>query len=198
MSRAPEQPACSTTHQIATAADLRRPGRDRDREYAVIQRDAGSAGAANRDRRYPEGDRQFALGHAAGVRCHCHQRQAPARWPFHCSLLASSTAASISPRSLRSTGRRRGAQGGILPRAWSTSSGVPAGPAGQAVPHPGHRSDRTSPMSRKSRGCTVSAACCCAPDERRRPDRHHPRHAREPGSFAEHHISCCKPSPIRP
>ena len=38
---------------------------------AAVQRDAGSAGAADGDRRHPEGDRQFALRRAAGVRGHC-------------------------------------------------------------------------------------------------------------------------------
>ncbi len=41
------------------AADLRRPGGDRDRERAAVQRDAGSAGAADRHRRGAAGHRQL-------------------------------------------------------------------------------------------------------------------------------------------
>ena len=44
----------------SAAADLRRPGRDRDRERAAVQRDAGSAGTADRDGRNPQGDRLVA------------------------------------------------------------------------------------------------------------------------------------------
>ena len=62
-------------HHVAVAADLRRPGRDRDRERAAVQRDQGGAGAADRHGRHPEGDRQFAVGRAAGVRGHRDQRQ---------------------------------------------------------------------------------------------------------------------------
>ena len=39
-------------------ADLRRPGGDRDRERAAVQRDQGSAGAADRDRRDPARDQR--------------------------------------------------------------------------------------------------------------------------------------------
>ena len=38
-----------TDKQIEAAADLRRPGGDRDRERAAVQRDQGGAGAADRD-----------------------------------------------------------------------------------------------------------------------------------------------------
>ena len=55
---------------IAAAADLRRPGRDRHRERAAVQRDPGGAGAADRDGRNPQGDRQLAVRRAAGVRSH--------------------------------------------------------------------------------------------------------------------------------
>ena len=42
------------------AADLRRPGGDRDRERAPVQRDQGGARAADRDRRDPAGDQRLA------------------------------------------------------------------------------------------------------------------------------------------
>ena len=43
------------------APDLRRPGGYRDRECAAVQRNAGGAGAADRDGQHPEGDRRFAV-----------------------------------------------------------------------------------------------------------------------------------------
>ncbi|MBK8741155.1 MAG: PAS domain-containing protein [Betaproteobacteria bacterium] len=48
--------------------DLRRPGRDRDREHAPVQRDEGSARAADGDGGDPEGYLQFAGGRAARFR----------------------------------------------------------------------------------------------------------------------------------
>ena len=49
-------------------ADLRRPGHDRDRERAPVQRDQGRARAADRDRRDPARHQQLAGRRAAGVR----------------------------------------------------------------------------------------------------------------------------------
>ena len=63
------QRGASVHRQAGRAADdLRRPGGDRDRERAPVQRDQGGARAADRDRRDPEGDRQFARRCAAGLR----------------------------------------------------------------------------------------------------------------------------------
>ena len=45
--------------EIALAADLRRPGRDRDPERAAVQRDQGGAGTADRHRRSAAGDQRF-------------------------------------------------------------------------------------------------------------------------------------------
>ena len=42
-----------TDDELRAAAKLRRPGRDRDRERAAVQRDTGGAGAADRHRRHP-------------------------------------------------------------------------------------------------------------------------------------------------
>ena len=47
------EPGAFAPHHVRTAADLRRPGGDRDREHAAVQRDQGSAGAADRHRRDP-------------------------------------------------------------------------------------------------------------------------------------------------
>ena len=65
------RPGVLADHHVQLLADFRRPGGDRDRERAAVQRDQGSAGAADRDGRDPEGDRQFAVRRAAGIRGHC-------------------------------------------------------------------------------------------------------------------------------
>ncbi len=64
------------------APDLRRPGRDRRRERAAVQRDQGGAGAADRNRRNPESDREFAARRAAGVRRDRGEFEAPHRRLF--------------------------------------------------------------------------------------------------------------------
>ena len=61
------------------AADLRRPGGDRDRERAPVQRDQGSARAADRDRRGPARDQRLGDRDAAGLRRHRRARRAPDR-----------------------------------------------------------------------------------------------------------------------
>ena len=68
------EPHPFSAKEIDLLSDLRRPGRDRDRERAAVQRDAGGAGAADRHGRDPEGHRQLAVGRAAGVRRHRRQR----------------------------------------------------------------------------------------------------------------------------
>ena len=50
------------------APNLRRPGRDRDRERAPVQRDQGGSRAADRDRGDPQGDQRLADRRQAGVR----------------------------------------------------------------------------------------------------------------------------------
>ena len=72
--------------EIALAKSFRRPGRDRDRECAAVQRDPAGAGAADRDGRHPQGDRELAVGHDAGVRGDRQQRQPAARRIFHCRV----------------------------------------------------------------------------------------------------------------
>ena len=61
------RPAVHAT-QIALRQDLRRPGRDRDRERAPVQRNPRGAGAADGDGRGAAGHLQFADRCAAGVR----------------------------------------------------------------------------------------------------------------------------------
>ncbi len=55
------------------AADLRRPGGDRDPERAAVQRDEGGAGAADRQRRSADSDQQLGVRRRAGVRAHRRQ-----------------------------------------------------------------------------------------------------------------------------
>ena len=52
----------------AAAANLRRPGSDRDPERADVQRDSGSARTPDRDRRHPARHQRVADRRAAGVR----------------------------------------------------------------------------------------------------------------------------------
>ena len=59
------------------AQDLRRPGGDRDRERAAVQRDEGSAGPPDRNRRGAAGHQQLGVGHGPGVREDSAQLQAP-------------------------------------------------------------------------------------------------------------------------
>ncbi|MGY3080915.1 hypothetical protein ACVWZZ_007323 [Bradyrhizobium sp. LM6.10] len=66
----------------AAAADLRRPGGDRDQECQPVQRHEGSAGTADRDRRHPQGDRGLARGRDAGVPGDLRQRQDADRRTF--------------------------------------------------------------------------------------------------------------------
>ena len=58
--RHPQEPRPVFSASRRAAADLRRPGRHRHRECAAVQRDAGGAGAADRDGGHPGGDQQFA------------------------------------------------------------------------------------------------------------------------------------------
>ena len=69
--------------QVDLLRDLRRPGGDRDRERSPVQRDQGSARAADRDGRDPEGDRQLARRRAAGLRRDRGQLQPADGRPLH-------------------------------------------------------------------------------------------------------------------
>src|SRR5207302_1176354 len=59
--------------------DLRRSGRDRDRERPSVQRDQGGTGAPDRPGRDPAGDLPISDRHAAGVRGDCARRRAVLR-----------------------------------------------------------------------------------------------------------------------
>ena len=73
---------------------IRRPGRDRDRERAPVQRDQGGAGAADGHRRSAGGDQRFGGRHAAGV------RQDPARAATSCSTAPSKASCSSRRRAM--------------------------------------------------------------------------------------------------
>ena len=60
-----QAPAAVPRTQRRAAADLRRPGGDRDPERAAVQRDAGGAGAPDRHRQRAEGDQPLDLRPAA-------------------------------------------------------------------------------------------------------------------------------------
>ena len=83
----------ATIHRQAdrTRRDLRRPGGDRHRECAAVQRDAGGTGAADRHRRHPQGDRQFAVRRAAGIRGDCGAFEPADRTALRPRSTASST-----------------------------------------------------------------------------------------------------------
>ncbi len=54
--RHPQEPRPVFSAPRRIAAHFCRPGRDRDRKRSAVQRDTGSAGAADRDGRHPQGD----------------------------------------------------------------------------------------------------------------------------------------------
>ena len=83
------RPAPFSRQGDRAAADLRRPGGDRDPERAAVQRDQGGARAADGDVRGAAGDQQLGGRHAAGVRHDPRQLRAPVRrrptWASTCS-----------------------------------------------------------------------------------------------------------------
>ena len=151
---------CRPSYSIA--ADLRRPGRHRDRERPAVQRDAGGAGAADRDRRHPEGDRQSSPSDAQPVfeaiagsakRLLGGFSAAVFRFVDGISHLAAFTptdpaADEVFRRDISPAGRR------VRP--------VPAGQDGSRS-DPRYRRRSTHRRSGKSRAAAASAACCSCP-----------------------------------
>ena len=80
----------TTTHQIELVQDVRRPGRDRDRERAPVQRDQGGARAPDRDRRDPQ-------GHRRSSRAKCSQYSTRS-WRAATRLVGGHSAAPGAPR----------------------------------------------------------------------------------------------------
>ena len=90
------------------AADLRRPGGDRDRERAPVQRDQGGARAADGDGRDPAGHLAVADRRPAGVRCDRRARAGALRRPHRRRLRATTASWSTwSPSTVRRPRRRR-------------------------------------------------------------------------------------------
>ena len=123
------------------AADLRRPGGDRHRERAAVQRDARGAGAADRHRRGAARDQQLGRRHRAGVRQDPRQLPAPVRH----------RAARHLPRRRRRPGARRrvarlGARGhrAHVPQADRADDDGPRHPRAPHAAHPRHRGDARS------------------------------------------------------
>jgi hypothetical protein len=80
-------------------ANFRRPGRDRDRERAPVQRDERGAGATDRDERDPARDQPVADGRSAGIRCDRRRRDEALPLPVG-KCLSPTTASSIHLKAL--------------------------------------------------------------------------------------------------
>ena len=89
------------------AEDLRRPGGDRHRERAPVQRDAGGAGAADRHRRSAAGDQQLGGGRGAGVRQDPRQLRSTCSRPSSWASCWSTTTARCTSPAWRGIGARR-------------------------------------------------------------------------------------------
>ena len=170
------------------AADLRRPGRDRHRERAAVQRDAGGAGATDRDGRHPEGHRQFAVGRAAGVRGHRGAIE-PAGQGLSTTVysLVDDTLhlMAFTPTSPEADAALQASFPGRCP-GFPGASGS-AGAKSSTSPTP--KSNWPNfPSCWKWRGCAASAACCSSRCCAKGPYRHHQRHAGDAGWFADHHV----------
>ncbi len=142
-----------TDKEQALLQDLRRPGGDRDRERAAVQRDAGGAGPPDRQRRHPARHQQLAHRRAAGVRG--HRRQRPAAVELHARHGAAHRRTNLPAGG--------GGQGGRLAHelGGSAASGRPR----PRLPVPGDREqDRAAPAgldgdrAAPSRGRGVRAA----------------------------------------
>ena len=179
------------------AADLRRPGGDRHRERAAVQRDAQeSAGAADRDRRYPESHRRSpsdvqpvfdAIANSA-KRCSA-SFDAP-------SCVCEGTVTAPRRRSVRSPTQHCNR----LPRpirCWSTARTV--GRAGRADARHDRRRRTAMPNTRwdMRRAARLAQRAWRTADARGRADRRDQRHAPRP-AVCEKQIDLCRPSPTRP
>ena len=187
---------CRAVHRQAdrAAADLRRPGGDRDRERAPVQRDQGGARAADRDGRDPAGDQQLAVRLAAGIRRDRRARAGALRRAHRRHLAL----------------RRRADPHGRLPRRLARGDGADARPPSRAArtrrslartvierragPHPRHPH---RPGVHPEGGARASAgyrgSLWRADDARRRGHRRDRRLPRsEPGLFADKQIAAAQ------
>ena len=188
------------TDDDRAAAELRRPGRDRDRECAAVQRNARSAGAADRHRRNPQGHRQFAVGRAAGI---C--RPSPPA-PTGCSAASPprcSASSTTSPILLAFTphdaGGRRSAEVGFPESACRVRAASSWSQGGQPIQIPDVEALPDSQIKRIARARGFRSMLFVAADERRNLHRPHQRHAASsPAASPRITFSCCRPSPTRP
>ena len=126
---------------VGAGQDVRRPGGDRDPERAPVQRDEGSAGAADGDGRDPQGHQRLAHRHPAGVRRDRHECRPAVR---------------TQGRAAHGRGRRIAAAGAKLRR-------------GRRVPRRGPDADRPRQPRRPRRASSV--ARCRIPTRMRPPQR---------------------------
>ena len=129
-----------------------RPGADRDRERAAVQRDAGGAGAADGDRRRPEGDQPIRLGRDASLRDH-------SRMPASvCSGLEDGRR--LSGRAATVVRRRRAARhadGGD----WGEATSMPLAGSSTGLVDPRSAARSMSPISLKSPAFPKSSSAPC-------------------------------------
>ena len=153
------------------AEDLRRPGGDRDRERAPVQRDPGSAGAADGDRRDAAGHQQLGGRHRS--RCSTRSGELPAAvrgdravascWSATTSMLHASRRASDRGGATRSRA--------CFPRACRRQRHGDGDP--RAPRRPLSRRARATPTcraepARAPRARSATARCCRADDVGRR------------------------------
>ena len=181
------------------AADLRRPGGDRDPERAPVQGDAGGPGAADGDGRDPAGDQRVARRHAAGVRG--HRRHGVRLFKDAAAVAAGARRRRLSAAMAdRPAGRSRSRAVG---RRWCRSmrGQLPvAGDARQAdaaLDGLARRSNcrRTSSAAGRRRHALVADAADAAGRRVHRRARHR-AHA-SAGAFGARRSRCCAPSPTR-
>ena len=167
-------------------ADLRRPGGHRDRERTAVQRDAGGAGTADRDGRYPEGDREFARRTCS----RCSRRLRSGRTGSSMAGRPPCTALSTIVHLMAFTPTSPEADAALRARFPRPLSEVVWGEAigqGKCFESPTSKTDLSgSRLCGIWHGCAASAACslsrCCATETDRRDQRDArcARHVRRP------------------
>ena len=147
------------------AADLRRPGGDRDRERAPVQRDQGGAGAADGDGGDPEGHRELADRRAAGVRRDRAERDAADRRSLR-RRATLSTARLLHLVALRRVDSREAMS--ALQAAFPMPIAGPRIGRGDPSRAPSHIEDvrnrcRTTTARAMARHARITAQCSCVP-----------------------------------
>ena len=185
------------------AQDLRRPGGDRDRERAAVQRDQGGARAADRDRaRCCRSISQLDARPRTGARRDRRERDAAGRRRRrHRSIEYDDGAGRTCVRAprVRRRGRRVTRSVPDAARAEAPVTGARSLTA-QRRPRSADVADGREYRPRRIASAQPSATraswpCrCCARASRRRARR---RRATTPAPFADERSRCCRPSPTR-